>query len=145
MNTAEGFWSKDADQEYNLTRSLAQEEQFSLKEYPVLKIKAKPSKAGVNCQFYVWQDNQSGNPRTEFAFEKANEWNELILDYSSGAITSGTWDGVLTKYRIDPMRGSAEREITIEYIGFFKSVEAAEAFTSVKDAKAAEKAATKKK
>jgi len=144
-NTAEGFWSKDADGEYNLTRSLSDDEQFSLKDYPVLKIKAKPSMSGVNSQFYVWQDNQSGNPRVDFPFATANEWNELILDYSSASMASGTWDGTLTKFRFDPMRTAKEREIIIEYIGFFESVEAAEAFTSVADAKAAEKAAAKKK
>lgn len=135
-NTAEGFWGKDADGEFNYTRTLAEEEIFSLADYPVLKIKAKFSIGGVNTQFYVWQDNQTGSPRANIVIDKANEWTEQIWDFSSGKIAKGTWDGNLTKLRIDPMRGAGavEREATIEYIGFFKSVEAAEAFTSVEDA-----------
>ncbi len=128
-NTTEGYWTKDSDQEYNLSRALASTETINLKEYPVLKIKYKASIPGIT-QFYVWQNNQSGNPRADLTFDKAGEWVEQIWDFSGGAISNGTWDGSLLKFRIDPMRNpGGERECTIAYIGFFVSVEEAEAYT----------------
>lgn len=144
-NTAEGFWGKDSDGEFNYTRTLEEDEIFSLADYPVLKVKVKYSIGGTTTQFYVWQDNQSGNPRADIIIDKANEWTTQIWDFSKTPIASGNWNGNLTRFRIDPMRGagSVEREATIEYIGFFKTVEAAEAFTSVADAKKAEKEAKK--
>lgn len=131
-NTSEGFWTKDSDGEYNLSRSLSATEQVNLKDYPVLKIKYKASVPGVT-QFYCWQSGasvQAANPRADLTFDKAGEWVEQVWDFSSGAINEGSYDGTLTKFRIDPMRSNkVERECTIAYIGFFMTVEDAEAYT----------------
>lgn len=131
-NTPEGFWTKDSDGEYNLSRSLSATETINLKDYPVLKIKYKASVPGVT-QFYCWQSGASvpaSNPRADLTFDKAGEWVEQVWDFSSGAINEGSYDGTLTKFRIDPMRSNrVERECTIAYIGFFMTVEDAEAYT----------------
>ena len=129
--TKEGLWMKDDDAEFNITRLLGESEQFELSEYPVLKIKVKYSIPGVTSQLYVWNTAQVGtNPRCELLVDKGGEWTEQIWDYSKENMALGTWNGVLTKFRLDPMRGAGkvEREATVAYIGFFKTVEAAEAF-----------------
>jgi len=129
--TKEGLWMKDDDAEFNITRLLGESDQFELSEYPVLKIKVKYSIPGVTSQLYVWNTAQTDiNPRCELLVDKGGEWTEQIWDYSKENMALGTWNGVLTKFRLDPMRGAGrvEREATVAYIGFFKTVEAAEAF-----------------
>ncbi|MBE6687903.1 MAG: hypothetical protein E7588_01345 [Ruminococcaceae bacterium] len=131
-----GLW--DDDDNFFFKYTLPENERFTLSKFPFVKIRYRQSHAsGVDMQIYFWNTLQSGNPYINVRAENALDWETVTLNYSAGTgagmVSGFTWDGVLTSLRFDPMREFKQnnpREFYIDYIGFFKTENDANAYAA---------------
>ena len=100
--------------------------------YPIIKIKLKSNTESGGIQiFYATSaaPTMTGG-HTKTATYKSGMWNEIILDPSAQM----DWADDLTILRFDPVAFASEGEFTlIEYIGFFPTIKAAEAYEPLTD------------
>lgn len=133
-----GLW--DDDDNFNFKYNLPTDEQFTLEEFPYLKIRYRQNHANSVMQIYFWNDLQGGNPLYNLHSTSSDEWQTVIVDFSSGTapgMADGfTWKGVLTSLRFDPMREFKQnnpRQCYVDYIGFFKTREDADSYAADRD------------
>ena len=108
---------------------------FSADEYRYVKISMKNTSSATLSQFF-FGTNLSPGPlgpdNTNFAVSANDtEFKTYIVDMIDDCVTPGYWTGTVQTFRWDPIEGDGAVNgavVYCEYIAFFKTREAAEAF-----------------
>lgn len=110
-------------------------EEIELSEYPIIKVRIKnESITSETFEMYVIRDGESIAETNNFHYnigKEHTEFQEFIID-ATAVKGVNWWTGNLTALRFDAIRNAAEEggeSFYLEYIGFFKTEEDAEAFT----------------
>lgn len=100
--------------------------------YPIIKLKFQANCEASGMQiFYATSvaPSMTGDHTKSASFE-SGMWNEVIIDLTA----QQDWAGDLTILRFDPVTFSNQGESTLlEYVGFFPTVEAAQAYEPLTD------------
>lgn len=108
---------------------------LSLYKYVKIKLKAQCASTQLQFFFSTYKSPDITEGKMVNGYYDSYLWNEVILDMSSHK----DWNSFLNTLRFDPASTSFEGEyMLVEYIGFFKTEEDAQAYAPLTDEQKAE-------
>ncbi|MBE6688932.1 MAG: SGNH/GDSL hydrolase family protein [Ruminococcaceae bacterium] len=112
---------------------MPEEYQFSLTDFPYIKVKYKHSGSASAIRLHLWNSTSSGDPYVGFTPGATDTWQTKSFNLATTTITGGTATGTLKRFSMWFWNGQKEGSSDIEYIAFFHKDDKAawEAFDTV--------------